>query len=91
MHYYILWSLIRKSTKCSVKPVDSEAVMVYNGLLTRLIESERRQRSDLPIWAYCQRWKLAGQNVAKRFGWFANLPPLSTAVYLSECRQRSDL
>ena len=44
-YYYMLCSLLGKSTKCSVKPVDSEAVMVYNGLLTRLIESERRQRS----------------------------------------------
>lgn len=44
IYYYILCSLLRKSTKYSIKPVDSEAVMVYNGLLTRLIESERCQR-----------------------------------------------
>lgn len=43
-YYYMLYSLLRKSTKYSIKPVDSETVIVYNGLLTRLIESERRQR-----------------------------------------------
>lgn len=59
-YYYMLCSLLGKSTKCSVKPVDSEAVMVYNGLLTRLIESERRQRfgwfTELHLLAATATW-----------------------------------
>lgn len=72
-YYYMLCSLLGKSTKCSVKPVDSEAVMVYNGLLTRLIESERRQRSGwfaglckLPVEVHLSECR-------QRSGWSAAL------------------